>query len=104
MSKLEELQKQIAELQRQAQVILDAKRNDVLEVTRNNVRQYGFTAQELGIGTQGKKSAKVKKPVTFRDPETGKEWDGELTQKGRKPEWIKDKITDGTIDQFKVKP
>jgi len=103
MSELEELQKQIAALQKKAQAILYAKRNDVLEVTRNNVRQYAFTAQELGLGTLGRKAAKAKKPVTFRDAATGQEWDGELTQKGRKPEWIRLKVADGTIEQFRVR-
>jgi len=103
MNELEELQKQIAELQRKAQVIIDGKRIEALEVTRNNIRQYEFTAQELGLGAQSKKAPKGKKPITYRDTATGHEWDGELHQKGRKPEWIKEKQADGTIEQFRVK-
>lgn len=103
MSELDNLEKQIAELQAKKDAIITAKRNAVLEETRGNVRQYGFTAQELGLGGHPKKTVKVKRPITFRDEATGKEWDGELTQKGRKPEWIQQSIDAGTIEQFRVK-
>lgn len=98
------LNSQIAELEAKKKAILDAKRTEALKMTRSNVQQYGFTAQELGLSQRSsKKAVKVKKSITFHDPATGVEWDGELTQKGRKPQWIADRIKAGTIEQFRVK-
>ena len=102
MSEIDDLAKEIATLQERMQGLINANRNQVLEEMRNNVRQYGFTAQELGLSGQQKKGVKAKKAVTYRDKETGSEWDGELNQKGRKPQWIKDRIADGSIEQFRV--
>lgn len=103
MSELDELEKQMAELQARMKAIIDTKRKDVLEEMLRNIHQYGITAQELGLGGKAKKVAKVKKAITFRDPDTGNEWDGDLTQKGRKPNWIAAKIEDKSIEQYRVK-
>jgi DNA-binding protein H-NS len=107
-----ELRKQLAEVESEKKAILDAKRNEILEVTRNNIREYGFTAQELGLKAQPKKgtstkrnkSDKPKNSFLYRDPETGKEWRGDINQPGRKPVWVQQKIDGGTIEQCRVDP
>lgn len=108
MSELVEIEKQIADLQAKKQKLLDEQRGKVLEETRKTVELYGFTARELGLvaRTKGAATPKAAKPVTYRDasdPANVLEWDGELSQKGRKPEWIKSRVADGTIDQYRVK-
>lgn len=103
LDELDDLEQQISVLQAKKQEFLDSKRNVVLEEIRNHIRRYGFTAQDLGLGVPLKKPAKAKKPITYLDVANGKEWDGEVGQKGRKPEWIKTRIADGTIEQYRVK-
>ena len=44
----------------------------------------------------------TKRPTTFYDPNRGLSWDGTLSGKGRKPDWIKAAIEDGTIEFFRV--
>lgn len=102
MNELDDLEKQIAELQARKDTIIADTRKKVLTETIKNIHQYGFTVLELGLGAKPKKSVKGKKLITFRDPATGKEWDGELNQQGRKPDWIAEKIKEGTIEQFRV--
>lgn len=103
MSELDNIEKQMAELQARRQKIIDDQRNSALEEVRKIVRQYGFTVADLRLGRASEKAIKGKKPVTFRDEATGKEWNGELRQKGRKPAWINARISDGTIEQYRVK-
>ncbi len=103
MSELDDLEKQMAELKAKMKAIIDTQRKDILKEILKNIRQYEFTQEELGFGVKNKKPTKVNKPVTFRDPATGKEWDGELDQKGRKPTWISEKIKDKTIENYRVK-
>ena len=107
MGELEELEQQIADLQAKKKAILDKKRANALEEARKLVLRHGFTAKELlitaSVGT--KRGPKEKKPITFRDdrdPANILEWDGELNQKGQKPKWIKDRVVDRTIDEFRV--
>lgn len=79
------------------------QRTKVLEEIKKTVELYGFTARELGIAVR--KSAKAVKAVTYRDasdPNNVLEWNGEVNQKGRKPQWILDHIKNGTIKQFRV--
>ncbi len=107
MGELEELEQQIADLQAKKKAILDKERANDLEEARKLVLRHGFTAKELliaaSVGT--KRGPKEKKPVTFRDdrdPANIQEWDGDLLQKGRKPDWIKQRIKEGTIEKFRV--
>lgn len=102
MSELDELNKQIAELEAKKTTILARERDAALEQTKANVKNFGFTAQELGLATKAKRGSKAKKEITFRDSETGNEWDGDLNQKGRKPTWIKDRIANGTIEKHRI--
>lgn len=103
MDELDELDRQIAELQSKRLEIANAKRKTALEDVRKVIKQFSFTAAELQFSDVKGKTVKTKKTITYRDETTGNEWDGELTQKGRKPEWIRAKVTDGTIEQYRVK-
>ena len=107
MGELEELEQQIADLQAKKKAILDKKRANDLEEARQLVRQHGFTAKELLItaSVDTKRGPKEKKPITFRDdrdPANILEWDGDLLQKGRKPDWINQRTKEGTIEEFRV--
>ncbi len=103
MSELDELNRQIDELEKKRQELIKVNREAALTRSLSDIRQYGFSAQDLGLVSLAKKAKKIKKPITYRDDVTGKEWWGELTQKGPKPPWIKEKIADGTIEQCRVK-
>ncbi len=107
LDKLEDIERQIADLQAERKGILDKRRANDLEEARKLVRQHGFTAKDLliaaSVGT--KRGPKEKKQITFRDdrdPANILEWDGDLLQKGRKPDWIKQRIAEGSIEEFRV--
>jgi DNA-binding protein H-NS len=101
---LESIETRITMLQAKKQAIIEKRRKECLVETRRVIALYGFTARELHLETReaDEKAAKVAKPVTYRNEAINREWDGELTQKGRKPDWIKKAIEDGTIEQFRV--
>jgi DNA-binding protein H-NS len=109
-NELDDLEKQINELQIKRQSIIDAMRSNALKQAIKLVADFGFTARELGIQSSDnplkqKRVPKDKliKPITFRDPQNNLEWDGQLNQKGRKPEWIVKAIANNQIENFKVK-
>ncbi len=92
MDELEQIQQQIAELQKKAQEIAQAKRLPVLEDVKNKIKLYGFTAKELGFGSteknpDDKRSLPV--PIKYR---LGEE---KLTGRGRKPKWLESYIANG---------
>ncbi len=97
-----EIQAQIDTLQKQAEEARQKEVSGVIADIKAKMASYGITCTDLGCSVRpsGKREKKV---VTFRNPETGDTWDGDLDQKGRKPDWIKAKIKDGTIDRYRVK-
>lgn len=91
-------------LESERKQIMDAQRSEVLTELKKTISDYSFTARELGLssGSKSVRVPKVKKSVTFRHSD-GREWDGDLDQRGRKPAWIVDAIKDGTIENYRVK-
>lgn len=87
-NELQELDSQIAELQAKKQALLDSKRALVLEETRTNVRQYGFTASDLGLaGAAVRKVAAAPKEAKYANPlNPSQTWAG---GKGAIPKWVK---------------
>lgn len=105
-NELEQLENQIAELQARKQTILDGQRKLVLDEMRNNIRLYGFTATELGLG--GTKSAKAKstastdKQARYANPANPLQtWRG---GKGPKPAWVKAQLAAGkSLENLRIK-
>ncbi len=100
MDELELIQQQIAELQKKAQEIAQAKRLPVLEDVKNKIKLYGFTAKELGFGgvekpTEDKRSL----PVAIKYRSGDLTWTG----RGRKPNWLVEKLATGAkLEDFAV--
>lgn len=90
------IDQQIADLQKQRQQMLDAKRTKALEEALKLISTFGFTAQELGLVAPVKASgaaAKSKLPAKYRNPANQSEtWHG---GKGAKPKWIKAFLANG---------
>ena len=101
-NELDLLEKQIAELQGKYKVLLDNKRADALQATRQAVRQYGFTASELGLSGSGatKKTSSPKEPKYANPANPEQTWVGG----GASPKWVKAHIeTGGTLEQLLIK-
>lgn len=104
MDELEQIQKQIAELQQKAQEIAQAKRLPVLEDVKNKIKLYSFTAKELGFGGVEKPTEKnpedkrsLPVPIKYRSGE--QTWTG----RGRKPNWLVEKLATGAkLEDFAV--
>lgn len=94
MDELEQIQQQIAELQRKAQEIAEAKRLPILEDVKNKIKQYGFTASELGFSTTSKRTMgeKIKKVSAVKYKLGDKTWSG---GRGRKPKWVEEYLASG---------
>lgn len=115
MKTLAAIQKQIAQLQKQAEAIASTAKKEAIGKARELIERHGLTAEDLGLaGGKRKAATKVGKSKAssgagtpkYRDPATGKTWTGV----GRAPAWIaeaKDRskfLVEGTSDAKSAEP
>ena len=99
---LQQIEEQIAALQRQRDAMQSSERIDVIDKIKVAIAHYGLTADDLGLsGTakRGKKFAltskaapagKVQGRIKYRD-DAGNSWSGF----GRKPRWLVEAVAGG---------
>lgn len=101
MTTYEQIQKQIADLQRQAEQLLQQERGQIIAELKAKIKEHGLTAADLGLTSSGRasKPAKPGKVVKYRDAQ-GNTWSG---GRGRKPQWVLDALAAGKdMGQFAV--
>ena len=98
------LDQQISQLRAQRDELFKIQKAEAVKLVRSLVNQFQLTPAEVNRSSLSRSQApvKLKRPTTFYDPNRGLSWDGTLSGKGRKPEWIKAAIEDGTIEFFRV--
>ena len=100
-----QIQQQIEQLQRQAEVLRNSEVKGVVDRIKVAIAHYGLTAAQLGLGTsktvaQPKKIGKSarKSTASFSDG-NGNAWSG----RGPRPHWLRDALAAGrSIDEFRV--
>jgi DNA-binding protein H-NS len=101
----QQIQKQIEQLQRQAEVLRNSEVKGVVDRIKVAIAHYGLTAAQLGLGTsktvaQPKRIGKSagKSTASFSDG-NGNTWSG----RGPRPHWLRDALAAGrSIDEFRV--
>lgn len=91
MPTLQEIQAQIKELQQQAEALLQAERQPVIERILEDIKNFGITAKELGFKTPKTRSKPAPAmEATQKSTVPPKYKQGELTWtgRGRAPKWI----------------
>ncbi|WP_027476809.1 H-NS family nucleoid-associated regulatory protein [Curvibacter gracilis] len=98
------LDEQISQLQSRREELFKTQRAEAIRVVRTLVDQFQLTPSQVNLSSLSRSLApvKLKRPTTFYDPNRGLAWDGSLSGKGRKPDWIKAAVEDGTIEFFRV--
>lgn len=98
------LDEQISQLQSRREELFKIQRAEAIRVVRTLVDQFQLTPSQVTLSSLSRSLApvKLKRPTTFYDPNRGLAWDGSLSGKGRKPDWIKAAVEDGTIEFFRV--
>jgi DNA-binding protein H-NS len=104
MASLEEIKKQIAELQKQADAIVSQEREKIIAEIKQKLADFNILASDLGLSKKsGKKklgSSTATEPVIKYKNEAGDTWSG---GRGRQPEWIKAiKAAGGDIEKYRV--
>lgn len=91
MSKLNDIESQIAKLQREAAALRQQELDIAISKVKELVEKHGLTAEMIGLagkrGGAGIKKAAAPASVSipkYRDPKSGKTWTG----KGKPPLWI----------------
>jgi len=101
MAILDEIKKQIAELQKQADAIVSQERQKIIAEIKQKDSDYNITASELGLSkkSSGKKSTTTEPVVKYKN-ENGETWSG---GRGRQPDWVKAiKAAGGDIEKYRV--
>lgn len=85
MSKVADLQAQIAALQAQVEQAQKEEQKDAIATCRNLIAQFALTPEQL-FGKRGPKKAVgvSQAPALYKDPNSDKTWSG----RGRAPKWI----------------
>jgi len=102
MDDLEQLYKQISELQSKAKDLAEKKKEPIIEEIKSKIKLYGITAKQLGYGTSTTsvetKPQKVPVAIKYRHGENT--WTG----RGKRPLWIADYLAKGgKIEELLVK-
>lgn len=103
---LEQIDAQLAELQAKKLSILNTQRAAKLDEVKAIVRQFGFTAKELGLGGAAEKPAKASNapvnPAKYANPANPQQqWAG---GKGARPLWVKAHLNNGgKLEDLEIK-
>ena len=100
MASYSELMAQPQSLMAQAEQARKRELADVIAGIKDQMKQYGLTAADLG-GASGSKKSKSKSsaPAKYRGP-NGELWAG---GPGRKPEWVRVVLASGkSIEDFRI--
>jgi DNA-binding protein H-NS len=96
-----QIQKQIDQLQRQAEAMRSSEINGVVDRIKVAIAHYGLTAAQLGLGSLPSKAAgkkRAKSSAQFSDG-AGNVWSG----RGPRPRWLRDALAAGrSIDEFRA--
>ena len=94
-----QLQKQIEQLQRQADALRDTEVKGVVDRIKVAIAHYGLTAAHLGLDSMPRKATekKAKSSAQFSDG-AGNAWSG----RGPRPRWLREALAAGrSIEEFK---
>ncbi len=86
MTSYKEITAQIETLQKQAIHLRQTEMATTIAHIKTQMREYGITVADLGVGTTKKNGTKGKEPVAakYRDTASGVTWSG----RGKPPKWI----------------
>lgn len=104
MSTLRQLQQQIAQLEKKAAIVRKQELGKVIADIKKQIAEFGLTAADLGFGTRRavgapRKAAgrRILKPK-YRDPATGRTWNGH----GKRPIWFMEAQEQGRADDLLI--
>lgn len=83
----QEIQKQIAELQAQAEAARRAELTAARAQIQSIMHEYGLTLADIGGGVKKPKLARKPVEIKYKDDATGSTWTG----RGRAPKWLEGK-------------
>jgi DNA-binding protein H-NS len=85
MATYRQLTEQLAKVQAQMEAAREKEVASTIEQIRQQIAEYGITAEELGFSSKRTTSRKTGGlPAKYRDPKTGATWSG----RGRAPAWL----------------
>jgi DNA-binding protein H-NS len=105
--KLLDLQKKIEGLEAEKRILVQRERKKIIDEVGSLIMLYGITKTELtkffsSDGTGLKSKAPTKERFTYKNPETGETWVGNVTARGRRPNWVRELIADKKIEECRV--
>jgi DNA-binding protein H-NS len=104
MTTYRQLKQQIAQLEKKAAIAMKEEARKVIETIKQQIAEFGLTAADLGLAIAqrtGARTAKGRKLVLtpkYREPGTGKTWNGH----GKRPAWIVAAQKKGKLEELAI--
>ena len=104
MTTYRQLKQQIAQLEKKAAIAMKEEARKVIETIKQQIAEFGLTAADLGLAIArrtGARTAKGRKLVLtpkYREPGTGKTWNGH----GKRPAWIVVAQKKGKLEELAI--
>jgi DNA-binding protein H-NS len=104
MTTYRQLKQQIAELEKKAAIVRKEEATKAIEAIKQQIAEFGLTAADLGLviakqhGARTTKANKLALTPKYRDPTTGKTWNGH----GKRPAWIVIAQNEGRLDELLI--
>ena len=104
MTTYRQLKQQIAQLEKKAAIAMKEEVRKAIESIKQQIAEFGLTAADLGLAIArrtGARTAKGKKLVLapkYREPGTGKTWNGH----GKRPAWIVAAQKKGKLEELAI--
>ena len=104
MTTYRQLKQQIAQLEKKAAIAMKEEARKVIETIKQQIAEFGLTAADLGLAIArrtGARTAKGRKLVLtpkYREPGTGKTWNGH----GKRPGWIVTAQKKGKLEELAI--
>ena len=100
-----QLKQQIAELEKKAAIAIKKEARTVIETIKQQIAEFGLSAADLGLEIARRAAAKTRAKRTkrvltpkYREPTTGKTWNGH----GKRPGWIVAAQKKGKLDELLI--
>jgi DNA-binding protein H-NS len=104
MTTYRQLKQQIAQLEKKAAIAMKEEVRKAIESIKQQIAEFGLTAADLGLkvarraGARTAKGKKLALAPKYRDPSTGKTWNGH----GKRPAWIVAAQKKGKLEELAI--
>ncbi len=100
---IDSIEREIASLIARKHALIEKNREEKLKEVKNLIKQFGFTASQLGLSKDSSKHPKARGEARYANPANPNQtWAG---GKGARPLWVKEHLAKGrALEELETRP